>query len=281
MVRSFKNLEHALRELPNSDWENCVPLRWLAQMSAGILPGLVVLALLIKTAHDPLPTRDGTTTVTNVASIIPLLSASGVSESANFHRLQLDQNVAASDEVHFRYSSHLQQAQPVLTASAVAEPPMAHDFSSPRTGWQLLDQQDRAAIDALMIAKDTASTDVVLHGTRETDASPQRLGRYLSEIRSAAPGACDILITPQGVEVLGTATSDGPLDILLTGDFQIAPPAKEQLAALDEVLDYLAMKTDRIHLLQHLHENDSLQAPCLGRHFPFRQITAVVASLPD
>lgn len=251
-------------------------------MTVGILPGLVVLALLIKTAHEPLPTRQDTPFSTNVASIIPLLSASGVSESANFHRLHELQDIAASEEVQFRHSTHLHQALPVVTAAAVAEPPLDYDFDTPRTGWMELDQKDRAALDALLStsAKD-ASVELLLHGTRETDASSRLLGRYLSEVRNAAPGSCDVLVSDKSIEILPSATAEGPLDIVFTGDFQTSPPTKKQLAALDEILDYLSIKTGQIHILQHLQDNGPLHHPCLGRHFPVRQIAAAVASPLD
>ena len=276
MVRSFKNLKQAVRDLSQSDWENCVPLRWLAQMAVGIVPGVVILALLIKSAHEPLPQLHGGTTYTNVASIIPIFSASAVAESPSFHRLEADKNIAASEEVQFRRSTHLQQALPILTAAAVAEPPLEYDFTTPRSGWKQMQKNDRTALDELLAGSGTEGIDVVIHGGRHLDASPRRLGRYLNEVRGAAVGACDIVISDGGIEVLSTASAEGPLDIMMAGDFHHNPPSNTQLEALDELLDYLSIKADRVRLLQHLPDANVVTESCLGRHFPIRQIIALI-----
>ncbi len=276
MVRSFKNLKQAVRELSQSDWEHCVPIRWLAQMGLGILPGVVVLALLMKAAHEPLAPHPTGATFTNVASIIPMFSASAVAESPSFHRLELSQSVAASAEVQFRHSTHLHQALPVLTAAAVAEAPLEHDFNQPRSSWQHLGKGERAALDALFAGVSALELDVVIHGGRHFEATPRRLGRYLSEVRGAAQGACDIVISGRGVEVLSTASGEGPLDIMVAGDFQLAAPTLRQLEALDEVLDYLSVKADRLQVLQHLPDANVVTDSCLGRHFPIRQIMAEI-----
>lgn len=276
MVRSFKNLKQAIRDLPRSDWENCVPLRWLAQMAVGIVPGVVILALLIKSAHDPLPPLPGDSSSTNLASIIPIFAASSVAESPSFHRLVAQKHIAASEEVQFRRSSHLHQAIPVHSAAAVAEPLLQHDFNASRAAWTQLEKADRHAVDELVAGNAAATLEVVIHGGRHFETSPRLLGRYLQDVRGAAEGACDIIISERGIEVMATASASGPLDIVMAGDFHQSPPTAAQLEALDELLDYLSIKADRVQLMQHVPDANVVAESCLGRHFPIRQIIAAI-----
>jgi hypothetical protein len=276
MLRSFKNLKQLLPNGAPWDWENCVPLRWFAQMTVGIVPGVVFLALLVKTAHEPLPPASGGQAQSNLASIIPIFSASAVSETANFHRLVAEEEISVHEQTQFRRSSHLQKAIPLASAAAVAEAPLTHDFQSARSGWQHLDQKDRRALDELLADVGTSELAVVLHGARHADASSRVLSRYLEDVRRAAVGACDVVISERGIEVLRGASAVGTLDVALTGDFHLHAPSQRQLEALDELLDYLAIKKDKVQLMQHLPDANVIKESSLGIHFPVRQIMAVI-----
>ena len=67
------------------------------------------------------------------------------------------------------------------------------------------------------------------------------------------------------------ATPQAALAIGLVGDGNRAPPTPAQLAATDEILDYLAAKAGRLRVRLHRETGESPRA-CPGKLFPVKEL---------
>ncbi len=277
MQRDFSQLQDASHRVSLTEWEDNLALRWLAQLTLGFGPGLIVLALIWSSAAQPIPESLGAHKV-SIASIIPFLSATGLSESSAFHRLAAEESFAAAESVQFRTAAAHppENAVPAIPV-AVAEPVLTHNFSAPRTSWKLLDKGTRSEIKTLLSNSESTkgAIEVILHSAPNHGKTNQNFGRYLADVRGSATASCDVLIGDGSIEVINHQAHEGHLDITMAGNFSDQLPTEAQLAALDEVIDYITMHCGPVKLLQHLPANQGTTS-CLGRKFPIRQIAAAV-----
>jgi len=277
MLRNSEIFRKLYQHCQSGDWAEIAALRWLGQVGLGATVGVVTLSVVMSSAHEELPEPNVTPRIT-IASIIPFLSDTGVSESANFHRLVPDVDFTASEAVQYRrqsLSAPATRAQPTKILPK-AEPLMKYDFHQPRQTWAALSAKSRAALDRLV--GDQTQLDLVLHGAAVGHATGAFLQRYVTEVRAGSASTCDIAISEFGMDVLQSASLEGPLDIVITGDFARHGPTDFQLQALDEISDYLHLKVSNITVLQHLSENGtSPQEICLGPLFPIRQVATAIA----
>jgi hypothetical protein len=257
------------------------PIRWGAQMLQGAAAASLVLGIVVFSATEPLPAPNVSATPrANMASVIPLLSAAGVAESAAFFRLSAVESITAEASVQSRGAKTLPLLPPVPAAIGLqaAEPPLAHDFNTPRRSWTILTAEDRAAL--IQLASFTPPgmpVDIILHSAEQNHLSDDAFYRYLADVRHSDGSACDLIIRPNSVAVHTASQTQrvGALDIVLVGDFRSTAPSAELLATLDEVIDFLSLRSGSVRILQHRHQGAS---SCLGKMFPIRQLATAVAT---
>lgn len=284
-----------LRALADSDWEDCVPLRWAAQFALGAIPGLLVVLAIMHLAESSSPEKRQHGV--SAASMIPLLSASALADHPTFHRLAPTRSVALR-EAQFRIPD---AEAPVLTARRVLtvtkrSSPLPVNFKAPRQIWTKLDGDTRQQIDAGRPAAQNWQK-VMLHGSGSARGSARLLDRYQTVVKGKADGAGYHFVIGNGqgshdgrIEVTdrwlkaGTAGAhagnDSQISVCLVGDFQRQPPSQAQLEALDELLDYLGLKLGVIPVSAHCslpgeagaEAADKDSSHCLGPKFPAEQI---------
>lgn len=275
-----------VRAFTRSDWEENARVRWAAQIAAGALPGLLLVAIIMHTASQPNhPHGHGT----NAASMVPLLSASAIADSAAFHRFDFNSATTAGNELEFRpphADAPALNLKRVLTVTKRTSP-LEVDFSAPRIAWQHLNTTSRRGIDA-GIKSATAWKRVVLHGTASNRGALRLLDRYQTTIQGIAGGTPYHFVIGNGtdsgdgqVEISTRwqrgeaspvpALGDGSIQVCLIGDFEHQPPTKAQLEALDELLDYLALKLGGLPLATHGGMSGE-HSRCLGAKFPMAQV---------
>lgn len=267
-----------------SDWEDCVLLRWSAQILVGALPGLLILIAVMRMASHGHPSGAH---AGQVASLIPLLSASAIADTPAFHRLDVAKSQDLGAEVQFR----LPRAEaPAMLSKVRATPAPSSseqvDFDAPRTHWQHLTSSVRSDIDE-GLTRAPQWERVVLHGTGNATGSTRRLKRYLNDVRGVpeglawhfvignGEGSADGLIeaTDGWKRALPAASGGDPglrytsISVCLAGDFHERPPTKAQLEALDELLDYISVKLGNIPVATHADARGE-RAGCLGEMFP-------------
>lgn len=66
------------------------------------------------------------------------------------------------------------------------------------------------------------------------------------------------------------------MHLCMVGDFSRAGPTPEQLEALDELVDYLTLKTGRLEVGPH--ESAEQTARCLGPFFPLHLVMHAMAA---
>ena len=258
-------------------------VRWTVQMASGGVAAGLVLAILIFSASEPLPphghSEEGQA---NVASVIPLLSAAGVAESSAFFRVPTGDAPTVEENVQSRAARPVLEdgvAVPRAIPIRAAEPSLEHDFETPRTRWAALTATVRSQLsEVVQSAPSSGQMDVLLHAVSPDVVQSSNVHRYLMDVRRADGSSCDAVISPTGITVMNRETISGPFDILLVGDFNSAPPSKDILEKLDEMLDYLALRAGSVQVLQHMHSQPFGSSSCLGKHFPIRQIATAVAS---
>lgn len=276
MPRILELLHSRLRAIGRSDWEESTGLRWAGQIVAGILPGLVVLGIIMHFSAQTGSTVGGRGR--SAASVVPLLSAAAIADTAAFHRQQTVNMPARSAEFrHPRMVETLPSAVPV--AAPVA---LAMDFHAPRVAWHYLTPSLRRSMDAGVASNGaplTSQPQIVLHGSGQARGSLALLDRYQASVHGFGAGtAYDFIIgnaqsAGDGVVEVSprwsaASANDGAgnIHICLIGDFQRVPPTPAQLAALDEVLDYLSLKLGRLPVTVHG------DGRCLGAKFPAEQV---------
>lgn len=286
MFTVSQRLIERVRAILGPDWEENTLVRWGAQLAAGALPGLVLVAMIMRVASQPTHAgRDG-----NEASmIIPLFSASTLADTAAFHRLTFKSEGIASKAVQFRLSLPGNATSDVGRSSATAGKalPVIVNFASPRTTWTHLSGRVRGDIDAGISASTTWKR-IVFHGTGSTHGALRLLDRYQSSVQHVAggapyhfvigngsgSGAGEVEVSPRwkaGDEAIVRGSDHEDIHICLVGDFQHQAPGKAQLEALDELLDYLSLKLGSLPVSAHdSRTNEASQ--CMGPKFPLEQV---------
>ena len=129
---------------------------------------------------------------------------------------------------------------------------------------------------------------VVLHGTASTQGALKLLDRYQTNVQGVAGGTPYHFVIGNGsgsgdgqIEVSsrwkkGEATEvaalgEGSIQVCMVGDFQHQAPTKAQLEALDELLDYLALKIGNLPIATHEGVSGT-SSRCMGAKFPIEQI---------
>lgn len=270
MPRILELLRSRVRAIGRTDWEEMTGPRWAGQILAGLLPGLMLLGIITHFSSQSGSTVGGRGR--SAASVVPLLSASAIADTAAFHRrLAPHEPTRAAEFRHPRIVEDLPRAVPI--AIPVALPV---DFRAPRVEWHHLSRQMRSVIDNAVALGDAQPTQrIVLHGSGQSRGSMALLGRYQAAVHGQAH-AYDFVIgngraTRDGaVEVSPrwsvAAHGDGSIHVCLVGDFHRSRPTASQLAALDEVLDYLSLKLGRLPVTVHG------DGQCLGVQFPADEV---------
>jgi len=286
MSRRSPILSRVLRVLADLDWEDSVPARWAAQMAVGAIPGLIVVFTIMHLAGTaPRTTKGGT----SAASIVPLLSASTLVDTAAFHRIPgVDAEMVG--KVQYRAPSADRRSGSAKRVLSVTKrtSPLPVNFKAPRTEWNHLDAAARQAVD-LGLAAQSRWKRVVLHGSGSSNGSVHLIERYQTRIRGLGDG--------QGYDFVignGSGAKDGSvraasswssrkagdddlaINVCLVGDFQSAIPTHAQLEALDELIDYLSVKLGSLTVTTH----DALKGEpsrCLGARFPTEQVLKSLA----
>lgn len=228
-----------------------------SQLCAAAVTMAAVVALLAPLRQGPSEMR------TQHASFIPLLAASGVAESASFHRLATAKPENASTTPQVRVPATRVKRSPPRKVSPAA---LTHDFQSPRVRWQHLDADTREALDR-RIASMSRIQAIELHGS--SIGTTSQLHRIHRLVRGHRAGHPYHFVIGDRVEAHTTAPDGDVLHVCVLGDFHTTPPSSDKLAALDEVLDYLSMKIGDLPLRMHDPE-------CLGAAFPAQQILKAV-----
>ena len=283
MPRSSSRTTTCVRIIDDSGPEDSVPVRWAAQMLVGGLPGIVICLVIMWMASKPSEQGSGT----HLASIVPLLSASGLADSPAFHRLKFDPKPASGQTPQFRlpetaHEGDGRQAREI--ASPISTP--AVDFNSPRTTWKYLSASVRAQVDA-SLAKRQDWQRVVLHGSGVNHGNASLLNRYHRSVRGLAQGLSYHFVIGNGAgapdgrietgsrwsqalpagAVADSETQDKSISVCLVGDFNEQAPSKAQLEAVHELMDYLSIKLGKVELVAHRAEDGSTSS-CLGSKLP-------------
>lgn len=284
-------MRHPLDEFPEpqpvapSFWESA-SARWLAQILVGALPGLLLLATLLSAARtlDPQATQGS-----SAASMVPLLAAGHLGSTQAFQR----RGHGHEERSMVRAPRRMVQQQPVgATAVTTGSSPQV-DFSQPRVQWQQLAAAQRKQVDT-GLARPAHWERVVLHGSRAGVGGGSLLERYHTQVlgidtglahhfvigngHGAADGAISVSdrwqagLTP--ADISEAELRVGSISICLVGDFQQSGPTAAQLAALDELLDYLRIKLGALPVTTHRALSGS---SCLGQHFPEQAILSAAA----
>lgn len=283
-------LTSRVRAFLQSDWEDCAPLRWAGQLAVGAVPGLlIVITLMNMAARTPSPGASGT-----AASIIPLLSTSGMADTRAFHRVNTAPHAAIMPSVQFRQPRNAAPtlASRVLTVTKRTSP-LRVNFKAPRQEWKHLTAAARSDIDQGLAASKQWQR-VVLHGTGTSRGNARLLQRYHHDVQGVPEGMAWHFIIGNGhgagdgsVEAtegwkrgIPAASGRDPgtrytsISVCLAGDFQAQGPTEAQLEALKELMDYLGIKLGDIRLDGHEDAHGGM-ATCLGEKFPLHEIRAV------
>ncbi len=204
-----------------------------------------------------------------MASIIPLLSASGLADSAAFHRLKFESSVAASQRPQFRLPDASKMPVKEIAMASQAATPV--DFNAPRTAWKHLSPAVRARIDA-GLAQHRDWQGMVLHGSRSSHGTAKLMDRYDATVRGMEQGSAYHFIIGNGagaqdglIETSRRWSQAGDdsssISVCLVGDFNEKAPSKAQLEAVDELMDYLSIKLGKMELTSHAGSS------CLGTKF--------------
>lgn len=287
MRPSSSRLTSRVRAFFQSDWEDCVPLRWVGQMAAGALPGfLIVFTLMRMASQTSNPGLSGT-----AASIIPLLSTSGMADTPAFHRVTSAGPGAVQDGVQFRAPREQAPArtQRVLTVIKRTTP-LRVNLKAPRQEWKHLTADVRGDIVRGLNASKQWQR-VILHGTGSNLGTPRLLQRYHADVQGVPEGRAWHFIIGNGhgtadgrIEATegwkrGVPAASGrdpgtrytSISVCLAGDFQAHGPTVAQLEALKELMDYLGIKLGDIRLGGHEDARGDM-AGCLGLKFPLAEI---------
>ncbi len=260
------------RVFSDPGWQDSAPLRWLAQLLVGGLPGVLICLVIRWMAGSPTEQGSGA----HIASVVPILSASGLVDSSAFHRLKFEPSAAAGRAPQFRVPDVDSVRTGRATGSQAPAKTSNVDFNAPRTAWKYLTPAVRAQIDAtLAVRRDWQG--IVLHGSRVNHGNARLMDRYDSTVRGLSQGLAHHFVIGNGAgaadglietgrrwtkaQAAGD-TTDAGISVCLVGDFNEKAPSKAQLEAVDELVDYLSIKLGRMELTTHSGSS------CLGTKFP-------------
>ena len=212
------------------------------------------------------------------ASMMPMLAASGLADSRAFHRLEFEPRVSASATPQFRALEDglpgRRQMRSVTVRKKVL--PLPAEVTAPRTAWTHLEAGLRKRIDA-GAADRRESTRIVLHGSGGLAApSLGAMNRLHRRVLGLGAGvAYDFIIGRDGEgEVIAVGDrwtsgvpKDGEIRICLRGDFETSGPSPQQLAAVDELIDYLRVAVGHLRVTTHAREAGR-PVGCMGEAFP-------------
>ena len=210
------------------------------------------------------------------ASVIPLLAADGLADSRAFHRLEFEPRVGVGLTPEFRAPLDGVSGRRPMRSVTVRKKVLAlpEEITAPRKSWRYLKAGVRGEIDDRAAWRDR-STCIVLHGSGGmAEPSLGAMSRMHRRILGLGDGvAYDFIVSGDGTEVVpgdrwraGTS-ADGEVRICLRGDFQTSGPGPAQLAALDELIDYLRVAIGHLRVTTHGREADR-QVGCMGESFP-------------
>ena len=263
MSRTPSRMTTLIRVPEDSGWQDSAPLRWTAQLLVGGLPGALVCLIIMWMASAPANERNGA----HIASIMPLLSASGLADTAAFHRLKFEQPASAGHAPQFRVPGVV-AAQPKNQPAAAI--PLLR-LGTPRTAWKHLSPAIRGQIDA-GVAQHHGWQRVILHGSGGNQGNARVLSRFEARVRGVQGTAYQFVIGNGVIEASPRWTSlpearDNTINVCLVGDFNEQSPSPAQLEALDELMDYLSIKLGKLELTTHRNA-DGGAGGCLGAKFP-------------
>ncbi len=226
----------------------------------------------------------------SLATAIPLLASNTVADSNAFHRLSYSSSSQVSSTAQFRLpdpvgsrSDRVQRA--ILVSKRIT--PLPVDFHAPRTRWDHLPKSLRDQIDAGVAAAAVPFVRVTLHGSGTARGDAHQMDRLRRMTHRADAAASHHFVIGNGTDSadgsvqLGerwadSLTQDGTMHLCMVGDFSRAGPTPEQLEALDELVDYLTLKTGRLEVGPH--ESAEQTARCLGPFFPLHLVMHAMAA---
>ncbi|MCB1209347.1 MAG: N-acetylmuramoyl-L-alanine amidase [Verrucomicrobiales bacterium] len=220
----------------------------------------------------------------SLASAIPLLTANAVADSRAFHSINFAKPTQASAAPQFRLPDPTESRgdrpqRAILISKRVT--PLPVDFRAPRTRWDHLPKSLRNQIDAQLDAASVPIARITLHGSGMARGDARQMDRLRRMTHQAGAAAAHHFVIGNGTDStdgsvqMGERWSDavqpdGTLHLCLVGDFTRAGPTAEQLEALDELVDYLTLKTGRLEVGPH--QSAEHTARCLGPFFPVKLV---------
>ncbi len=240
-------------------------------LSQCLAAGVLAAAVLVMTA----PFRGGEqATRMRTAAVLPILSTASIAHGASFQAFGSAERVRCSEESQFRSAvaaKRMQRREIVVRKSAG---PSAESFQAPRTEWRHLTRAARVELDRLATVWQGGTVEIRGTGMRRGGlAELERLSRTLlpgglganavliGNGQGAADGAVQVKVEaatePVALHGVGRAAGSpgatepvaprgAELPLYLAGNFHQHAPTQAQWEALDEVLDYLEMKTGRL-----------------------------------
>lgn len=212
------------------------------------------------------------------ASAIPLLAADGLADSRAFHRLEFEPRVGAGLTPEFRAPLDGVSGRRPMRSVTVRKKVLAlpGEITAPRKAWAYLSRTMRDQIDAGAVSRGGSSC-IVLHGSGGMAApSLGAMSRMHRRILGLGDGvAYDFIVAGDG-DGAGIMTgdrwregtsADGEVRICVRGDFQTSGPGPAQLAALDELIDYLRVAIGHLRVTTHAREAGRTVG-CMGEAFP-------------
>lgn len=222
---------------------------WRASQALALF--VLVAAVLIMAA----PFRGGGGLVRmQSASVVPLFASAALAHGSSFQARSLCDPVGCSGESLFRSAPtvKLVKRREILVRKVVSAIPV--DFHAPRKEWVHLSKEVRGELDRLAATAEVKAVEIRSTGTTSGDVEHlvrrakvlggegdlDLLGRAL--VVGRGDGADDGEVQVGKGEAAGT----GPLALYLVGDFNEVGVTRAQWEAMDEVMDYLAMKWGKV-----------------------------------
>jgi hypothetical protein len=167
-------------------------------------------------------------------------------------------------------------SRPVATAAAGP-----FDFAGERVCWEFLDDEMRSRLDALFEGT-TGPPLVVIHSSATDTGSVAAFEDHFSRVKRDPMGMPWHFLIGNGRgmaagrihfsrRLAASAAAPERIELALVGDFNRRPPERSQLAALDEILDYLAAKAGPPRVRLHREIANSPRG-CPGARFPVEDL---------
>ncbi len=283
MTRCYSDAHFTHDGIPGTRWDDFAVVRWFNQLAYGVVPGLLIFWGIMHLATQP---EGGSGSCS--ASVLPMLGLTTATDHSTFHRYHFDHEKPADVAPKFRLPDpERRDTKPkhVLTVTKrVSALPVK--FEAPRQSWQHLSTTARSAIDSGLKVMANAWQRVILHGSGTRAGNANLLDRYHRDVHRRSDGLAYHFVIGNGSQSAdgqveaserwlagrGAADAEGiglseSISVCLVGDFNAQAPSLAQLEALDELLDYLAVKLGSLPVTTHQHITGS-DASCLGSQFP-------------